>query len=144
MLCNSGSGTGASSLPIVGVTSSCCTYRSELDEYGHIQPVLAPSQIWRESRHRLSGIPIVATGRRDATSPREIRHARCPVIILPPESNVLAGHIVEGCGGVPCLVGVAGIFREVRRVNGCRSRRHAVDGRQKHQIPSTVVDLAAT
>ena len=64
-----------------------------------------------------------------------------PMIKLPAESNVLAGHVVVGCRHVPCFKRIAGIFREVRRA---RSGSSAVDGRQQHQITSGIVYFASS
>src|SRR6266478_7341903 len=62
------------------------------------------------------------------------------MVVLPPESNVLAWHPVKGSGYVPCFVRVTGIFREVR----CsRSRSRSVNRRKQNQVPPRIIDLSA-
>src|SRR5947199_4761937 len=62
------------------------------------------------------------------------------MIELPAESDVLAGHPVEGCGSVPSFEGVAGILREVRRAG---SGGGSIDGREQNQIAPGIIDAAA-
>src|SRR5580704_6096373 len=61
------------------------------------------------------------------------------MIELPAESNVLAGHIVEGGRRIPRLVWIARVLGEVRRPGNGGG---AIDGWQQHQIASGIVDLA--
>src|SRR6266403_2673893 len=62
------------------------------------------------------------------------------MVVLPPESNVLAWHPGKGSGYVPCFVRVTGIFREVR----CsRSRSRSVNRRKQNQVPPGIIDLSA-
>src|SRR5713226_3179627 len=62
------------------------------------------------------------------------------MVVLPAESNVLAGHVIVGCSHVPGFVGVAGIFGEVGRAG---DSGRTVDGRQQYQVPTRIVYLAA-
>src|SRR5580692_11063726 len=102
---------------------------SEFNEYGQIKPVLVFYQIWSKTWHHRPRSAGVATQRRDATRPGEIRDIRRPVIELPAERNVLAGHVIECAGHIPCLVRITGILGEVRR---SRSSGCTVDRWQQH------------
>src|ERR1700704_4083695 len=73
--------------------------------------------------------------------PGKIRDTGSPMVKLPAESDVLAGHVIEGCRCVPSFVGMAGLLRKIRR---SLSRGSAVDRRQQHKIAAGVVDLATT
>src|SRR6478672_8676841 len=57
---------------------------------------------------------------------------------IPPESNVLTGHVVKRRRRIPGLKRVSGILREVRR---SRRRSGSIDGGQQHQIASGIVNL---
>src|SRR5882724_145878 len=62
------------------------------------------------------------------------------MVIFPSERDVLTGHVIEGRGGVPGFVRVAGIFRKVRCSGSSRS---AIDWGQEHKIAPWIIDLAA-
>src|SRR5260370_28262489 len=62
------------------------------------------------------------------------------MVVLPPESNVLARQAVKGPRYIPRLIRIAGILGEIR----CsRSGRRAVKRRQQQQVPYRIVDLSA-
>src|SRR5882724_13724233 len=62
------------------------------------------------------------------------------MVIFPSERDVLTGHVIEGRGGVPGFVRVAGIFRKVRCSGSSRS---AIDWGQEHKITPWIIDLAS-
>src|ERR1700724_2151021 len=62
------------------------------------------------------------------------------MVVLPPESNVLAGHPVKSPRHVPSLVRIAGVLGEIGRA---RSSSRAVDRRQQNQISPGIVNLPA-
>src|SRR5882672_135480 len=63
------------------------------------------------------------------------------MVVLPPESNVLAWHPVKSSRYIPGFVWISWILRKVRRSG---SRRGSIDRRQQNQIPTRIVDLSAT
>ncbi len=85
----------------------------ELDEQREIEPVLYFPEIRSKAWHPHGRITSIAPRRRNAASSGEIRDIRRSMIKLPAESNVLAGHVIEGGGGVPSFIWVSGIFCEV-------------------------------
>src|SRR5882762_3060510 len=114
--------------------------RSELDQYRQVQPVLILAKIRRPPRNRGTEGPGVASRRCNPTAPREIRHVRRAMVVLPAESNVLAGHVIVGCGHVPGLVGVPGILSEIGRAG---DSGRTIDGRQQYQVTAWIVYLAS-
>src|SRR3979490_546829 len=83
----------------------------EFHEDGHVQPVLGFPQIrgepWHEGAGRTANIIAEDRGRargwRDTTWPREIRHVCRPMVVLPTERNILAGHPVKRPRHIPGL-----------------------------------------
>src|SRR5579863_347956 len=61
------------------------------------------------------------------------------MVELRAESNVLAGHVIKGCGCIPGLVRIAGVLGEIV-IAGSNGR--TIDRRQQHQIASGIVNLA--
>src|ERR1700682_3060963 len=104
----------------------------EFDENGHVQPVLGFPQIrgepWHEGAGRTANIIAEdrcrAGGWRDTTWPREIRHVCRPMVVLPTERNILAGHPVKNPRHIPGLIRIAPGLGEIRRG---RSRRRTAD-----------------
>src|SRR5712664_893537 len=119
---------------------------SEFNKDRHVQPVLGLPQVRGEPWHQGAGrsANIIAENRRragswrDTTWPREIQHIGRSMVVLPPESNVLARHPVKRPRHIPGLIGIAGILSEVGRA---RSSRRAVDRRQQNQISPGIVNL---
>src|SRR5262249_48670137 len=62
------------------------------------------------------------------------------MVIFPAESDVLAGHVVEGGGRIPRFERVARTLSKIWRAGECRG---SVDRRQQHQVASGIVDLSA-
>src|SRR3981189_2639214 len=101
---------------------------SKLYEDRHVQPVLGLAKIWqpgicwraiagREAAEANEGArrTVVATRRCYTAGTGEVRHIGRPMVVLPAESNVLAGHPVESSRYIPGLVRIARILREVGR-----------------------------
>src|ERR1700692_2763614 len=113
---------------------------SEFTEKGEIKPILVLHEIgcpaWNQGSWRAS----VAARRSDASRTGEIRDIRRAMIVFPTEGNVLAGHVIESCGRIPRLIGIARILREVGGSGTCG---RAIDGRQQNQVAAGVVDLPA-
>src|SRR5882724_8844531 len=63
------------------------------------------------------------------------------MVVLPPESDVLAWHPVKSSRYIPGFVWISWILRKVGRSG---SRRGAVDGRQQDKVAPGIVDLSAT
>src|SRR5216684_4588273 len=114
--------------------------RSELDQYCQVQPVLILAKIRRPPRNRRTKGSSIASRRSNPTAPCEIGNVRRAMVVLPAESNVLAGHVIVSCGHVPGLVGVAGIFGEIGRTG---DSGRTIDGRQQYQVTAWIVYLAA-
>src|SRR5229473_2572886 len=122
---------------------------SEFNKDRNVQPVLGLPQIrgepWHQGAGRTANIIAENRGRaggwRDTTWPREIRHVRGPMVVLPTERNILAGHPVKSPRYIPSLVRIARVLGEIGRA---RSRRRTVDRRQQNQIPPGIVDLPAS
>src|SRR5258708_19699980 len=119
---------------------------SEFNKDRHVQPVLGFPQVrgepWHQGAGRTANIIAENRGRaggwRDTTWPREIRHIGRPMVVLPPESNVLARHPVKSPRYIPSLVRIARVLGEIRRARG---RSRAVDRRQQNQISPGIVNL---
>src|SRR6267143_6518770 len=117
-----------------------CSTRSELHQYGQVQPVLILAKIGCPPRNRGPKRPRIASRRCNPTASCEIGNVRRAMVVFPAESYVLAGHVIVGCGHVPRLVGVTGILREIGRP---RDSGRAVDRRQQYQVTAWIVYLAA-
>src|SRR6267378_2073403 len=121
----------------------------EFHENGHVQPVLGFPQIrgepWHEGAGRTANIIAEDRGRaggwRDTTWPREIRHVCRPMVVLPTERNILAGHPVKSPRHIPGLIRIARVLCEIRRA---RSSRRAINRRQQNQIPPGIINLPAS
>src|SRR5216683_1741930 len=121
---------------------------SEFNKDRHVQPVLGFPQVrgepWHQGAGRTANIIAEDRGRaggwRDTTWPREIRHIGRPMVVLPPESNVLARHPVKSPRYIPSLVRIARVLGEIRCARGSS---RAVDRRQQNQIPPGIVNLPA-
>src|SRR4029077_4106964 len=112
----------------------------ELDENRHSGAILRVAKIWLKARNNRTGSPGVATWRCNSARAAPIGHIGVAMIELPPEGDVLAWHVVIGCGHIPRLERIAGILGEVRCSRSCGC---AVDWRQQHQISPGIVDLSA-
>src|SRR6202043_3326623 len=81
----------------------------EFDQDRQVQPVLVSAQIRGKTRDQRPQRASVATRRSDSVLPGKIRDTGSPMVKLPAESDVLAGHVIEGGRRVPSFIGVAGI-----------------------------------
>src|SRR5689334_5380670 len=61
------------------------------------------------------------------------------MVVLPAKREVLAGHVIEGCRDVPCLVRITWIFREIGRSRSCCC---TVNRRQEHEVATRIVDFS--
>src|SRR4030088_2287806 len=73
----------------------------EFDQYGKVQPILVSTKVRGKTRDQRPRRASVATRRSDSVFPRKIRNTGSPMVKLPAESDVLAGHVIEGCRCVP-------------------------------------------
>src|ERR1035437_1901790 len=84
---------------------------------------------------------MVPTWRRDPASASKIRHARVAVTVLPEESDVLFGHVIERDRSVPGFEWVPRVVGEVWRTG---DSIRSVDWGQQGQIAPRIVHLSTT
>ena len=82
--------------------------------------MFAYTQVGVKVGHDRAGQTGISARRRHATLAREIRNAGTAIVVLPPESNKLHGHVVERSRGVPSLELVTRIFCEIGCAGKCR------------------------
>src|ERR1700730_3664384 len=112
----------------------------ELDENRHGATILGVAEVRLPACNRRSGIPIVSARRSNSARTAKVGHVGMPMVKLPAERNVLAGHVVVGSRDVPGFVRIAGILREIW---SSRSSRCPVDRRPQQQIAPRVIDLSS-
>src|SRR5437667_6894910 len=112
--------------------------RLQLHQHRKIQPILTFPQIRNEAGNQRACCPAIAAGRRYSSRSGEIGHVGRAMVVFQPPSEELAGHVIEGSGGVPGLVRIAGILTEIGR---SRSHCGAIDRRQQYQIAAGIVDF---
>src|SRR5262249_53910547 len=72
---------------------------------------------------------------------REIRDVGRAMVVFKTKRRELRRHIVEGRRGIPSLIGITRICREI----WCsRKSSRSVDGRNQYQVPTRIIDGAAT
>src|SRR6266481_3233698 len=120
-------------------TAAARMVSSELHQNSRVYPVLALAKVRSKARHNGTRQPSITAGGRDASLSTEIRHIRRTVVVFNTESYVLAGHVIEGSCTVPGFERISWIRSEVRSSGKCGC---SIDGRQKHQVASRVVDRA--
>ena len=97
--------------------------------------MFAYTQVGGEVGHDRAGQTGISARRRHATLAREIRNAGAAIIVLPPESNKLRGHVAESSRGVPSLELVTRIFCEIRCAGKCCG---AIYGWKQNEVTSGV------
>src|SRR5947207_6761690 len=67
----------------------------KLEQYGEVQAVFRLAKVRRKPLYQRSRRSLIAARGRHASRSGEIRHTRRAMVVLPPESNVLTGHVIE-------------------------------------------------